>query len=151
MRQGDDLDYSKWLRQVRDEEASPKSTSITCKPCELVSREASSTMSSPSFPSALSSSVQGSTIRAKPIPRGRWRSTGRSSENIAMSGPARRLEEVRDAWEEFQASRARDAVYGYLEAVFATVMHYKVRRRTDKLLRNAFKCAGLPFDGNVAE
>jgi hypothetical protein len=40
-------------------------------------------------------------------------------------------------------------VYGYLEAVFAMVVHYKVRRRTNKLLHNAFKFAGLPGDGNA--
>jgi hypothetical protein len=49
----------------------------------------------------------------------------------------------------FQASRARDAVYGYLEAVFAIVEHYKVRRRTNRLLRHAFKFANLPFDRNA--
>ena len=61
----------------------------------------------------------------------------------------RRLEKIRDAWDDFQANRARDAVYGYLEAVFAIVMHYKVRRKTKKLLRHAFKFAELPFDRNA--
>jgi hypothetical protein len=37
-------------------------------------------------------------------------------------------------------------VYGYLEAVFAIVAHYKVRGRTRKLLRHAFEFAELPFD-----
>jgi hypothetical protein len=36
-----------------------------------------------------------------------------------------------------------------LEAVFATVMHYQVRRRTKRLLRYAFKFAGLPFNKNA--
>jgi hypothetical protein len=58
----------------------------------------------------------------------------------------RRLVQVCDAWEEFQASRARDAVYGYLEAVFEIVVRHKVRRTTNCLLRQVFKCAGLPFD-----
>jgi hypothetical protein len=40
-------------------------------------------------------------------------------------------------------------VYGYLEAVFAIVMHYKVRRRTTRLLRHAFRFADLPFDKNA--
>ena len=40
-------------------------------------------------------------------------------------------------------------MYGYLEAVFAIVTHYKVRRRTKKLLRHAFKFANLPFDKNA--
>ena len=35
---------------------------------------------------------------------------------------------------------------GYLEAVSAIVEHYKLRRKTKKLLRHAFKFAGLPFD-----
>jgi len=56
------------------------------------------------------------------------------------------LAKIRRACGEFQASRTRDAVYGYLEAVFAIVMHYKVRRRTTRLLRHAFKFADRPFD-----
>ena len=47
---------------------------------------------------------------------------------------------------QFQTSRARDGVYQYLEAVFVIVEHYKVRRKTSRLLRHAFKLAGLPFD-----
>jgi hypothetical protein len=50
------------------------------------------------------------------------------------------------AWSEFQANRARDAVYDYLQAVFAIVMHFKVRRRTKRLSRHAFNFADLPFD-----
>jgi hypothetical protein len=46
---------------------------------------------------------------------------------------------------EFQASRARDAVYDYLGAVFAIVMHYRVRRRTTRLLRHALEFANLPL------
>jgi hypothetical protein len=59
------------------------------------------------------------------------------------------LEKVRRAWEDFQASRSRDAVYNYLERVFAIVTHYKVRRRTQRLARHAFKFANLPFDKNA--
>ena len=56
---------------------------------------------------------------------------------------------MRDAWDEFQTSRARDAVYGYLEAVFAVAEHYRARRRTNELLRHAFKFASLRFDKNA--
>jgi hypothetical protein len=55
-----------------------------------------------------------------------------------------RLEKIRDAWDEFQANRARDAVYEYLEAVFAIVEHYKIRRRATRLRQDAFKFANLP-------
>ena len=37
-------------------------------------------------------------------------------------------------------------MYGYLQSVFAIVEHYKVRRRTNKLLRHAFKFANFSFD-----
>jgi hypothetical protein len=56
---------------------------------------------------------------------------------------------VQAAWHDFQANRARDAVYDYLGAVFSIVMHYKMRRRTKGLLRHAFKFAGLRFDKNA--
>ena len=38
---------------------------------------------------------------------------------------------------------------GILEAVFAIVDHYKVRRRTNKLLRHAFEFAELPCEKNA--
>jgi hypothetical protein len=56
------------------------------------------------------------------------------------------FEKIRDVWNRFQTSRARDAVYAYLEAVFAIVEHYKVRRRTTRLRRYAFKFANLPLN-----
>jgi hypothetical protein len=40
-------------------------------------------------------------------------------------------------------------VYGYLEAVFAIVEHYRVRRRTNRLLRHGSKFAHFSFDKNV--
>jgi hypothetical protein len=65
------------------------------------------------------------------------------------NGPTWWLKKVSAAWDEFQTSRARDAVYGYLEAVFAIVEHYRTRRRTKKLLRHAFEFAGQPLDKNA--
>jgi hypothetical protein len=37
-------------------------------------------------------------------------------------------------------------VYDYLEAVFAIVAHFRVRHRTNRLLRHAFEFANMPFD-----
>jgi hypothetical protein len=59
------------------------------------------------------------------------------------------LERISIAWDDFQASRTRDAVYGYLDAVFAIVEHYRVRRRTKRLLRRAAKFSGLPLENNA--
>jgi hypothetical protein len=60
-----------------------------------------------------------------------------------------RLERISSAWDDFQASRTRDAVYGYLDAVFAIVEHYKVRRRTKRLLWRTAKFSGLPVESNA--
>ena len=64
-------------------------------------------------------------------------------------GHMRWLERISGAWDDFQESRMRDAVYGYLDAVFAIVEHYKVRRRTKRLLRRAAKFSGLPLENNA--
>jgi hypothetical protein len=81
-----------------------------------------------------------------PSPIGMTRSRRKTLHSTSVTLITRRLEKVRDAWNEFQANRARDAVYGYLSSVFVTVMHYKARRKTKKLLRHAFGFAEQPFD-----
>jgi hypothetical protein len=82
-----------------------------------------------------------STLMAKllPLPRPLSQSTLKLGDKTPKARLRQRLEKIRAAWDDFRASRARDAVYGYLEAVFAIVEHYKVRRRTKRLLRHAFK------------
>jgi len=75
---------------------------------------------------------------------------GRSNINLRDNAKKarlrRRFERVADAWNAFQANRARDAVYEYLDAVFSIVMHYKVQRPAKRLLRHAFRFADLQFD-----
>jgi hypothetical protein len=84
-----------------------------------------------------------------PIPRALRQTHPAPKSKAPKSTLRQRFETVGDAWDDFQANRARDAVYGYLRAVFETVMHYKVRRKTKKLLRHAFGFAELPFDENA--
>jgi hypothetical protein len=87
--------------------------------------------------------------RAVPIPRA-LRQTDRAPKTKAPKSTLRqRLEKVGDAWNDFQTTRTRDAVYKYLSIVFETVMHYKVRRRMKKLMRQAFEFADIPFDENA--
>ena len=90
-------------------------------------------------------------VVCKSVPIARWSS--RANHRPKTETPAtplrRRLERVSAAWDRFQANRARDAVYGYLGAVFEIVVHYRVRRKTKKLLRSAFEFAGLPLDRNA--
>jgi hypothetical protein len=80
------------------------------------------------------------------IPRACWQLRRAAKTREPEIRSQQRLEKIRAAWEDFQGSRVRDAVYGFLMAVFETVMHYKVRRKTKKLLWQAFEFADLPFD-----
>ena len=142
IREGDAFDCKKWLQKVREEEAEARqilAASASGEPAriQIKTPTRTSTVLNTSSPSAV--------IKAAPAPRAIWR----LDHETRSSRPARWLEKVCNAWGEFQASRARDAVYGYLEAVFAIVDHYKTRRRTNKLLRHAFEFADLSFDKNA--
>jgi hypothetical protein len=144
IREGDKFDYSKWLQRVREGEAQTKQGPTTFISEGLVAAEIGDQTGTSDgiWPAKLMT-------RAMPIPRA-LRQTNRAPKREAPEiNIRRRLEKIRAAWSEFQASRARDAVYEYLEAVFAIVEHYKVRRKTKKLLRHAFKFAELPFDRNA--
>ena len=136
IREGDKFDYSKWLQRIREGEAQAKQGPTTFISEGLVAAEIGDQTGTSDgiWPAKLMT-------RAVPIPRSLWQSHRAPKSKAPEISIRQRLEDP-----EFQASRARDAVYGYLEAVFAIVEHYKVRRNAKKLLRHAFKFAELPFD-----
>jgi hypothetical protein len=146
IRQGDKFDYYKWLQRVREEEAEAKQVAAAFTSGEIVSAEMDPPISTPGFRGALPSRAL--ITRTVPI-TGRSRSRDEPAGKTSKARLGRRLEKIREAWDDFQTSRRRDAVYGYLGSVFDIVMHYRVRRRTKKLLRHAFECAHLPFDKNA--
>jgi hypothetical protein len=53
------------------------------------------------------------------------------------------LTRVRNAWEECQSSRARNAIYGYLGAVFDLVMWWKAEDRAISRARWALQLQGV--------
>jgi hypothetical protein len=143
IREGDNFDYCRWLLQVREEKAQAKEYPQTVfrrsVPEEIETRVAGG-----------ETSPNGRLFNGRaPISIGMTRSRRQTLHSTSVTRIARRLEKVRDAWDNFQASRVRDAVYGYLEAASAIVEHYKVRRKTKRLLRHGFKFAELPFDRNA--
>jgi hypothetical protein len=149
MREGDKFDYHQWLKGVRAGEAQANQAEATSTSGELAAALIDKPISTPADQHARPNPalrLMVETIRAPRVLRWPLR---RAKSQTPKARPKRWLEKVRCAWAEFQASRARDAVYGYLEAVFAMVQHYKVRRRTKKLLRHAFAFADLPFDKNA--
>jgi hypothetical protein len=144
IRQGDKFDYYKWLQRVREEEDQAKQAPATFTSGKIMAGE---TLGTPDCRSAWLNSGPAPMTRAAPPAIARSHREPRNETPKARL--RRRLDNVGDAWDDFQASRTRDAVYGYLEAVFAIVEHYKVRRKTKKLLRHAFNFAELPFDRNA--
>jgi hypothetical protein len=147
IRQGDNFDYYKWLQKVREEEAEAKQIPATFTSGKIIAPEIDPPIGTTDCRSAWRNSGPAPMTRAVPLPKARSHREPRDKTSRARL--RRRLEKIRDARDDFQASRARDTVYGYLEAVFAIVEHYKVRRRTNRLLRHAFAFADLPFDKNA--
>ena len=138
------IDYYKWLQGVREEAAQAKEL-----PQPITSENnVTARIDTPNSILDCRKASPNRTLftRRAPIPGGMRRSYQESISRTSSARIGRRLEAICGAWDDFQANRARDAVYGYLEAVFAIVSHYKTRRKTNKPLRHAFKFANLPFD-----
>jgi hypothetical protein len=144
IRQGDNFDYFKWLQTVREQETQAKQIPATFTSGKIIAPEIDPPLGTTDCRGASLNSGSAPMTRAAPLPKARSHNEPRNKTPKARL--RRLLEKIRDAWDDFQASRARDAVYGYLQAVLEIVEHYKVRRRTNKLLRHAFKFANLPFD-----
>ena len=148
-REGDNFDFDQWLKMIREEEAQARQILTAITPPDVVAARADHPINTSDSRDARPSLSP--VLISKPArnPRALRRPHRQAKSKSPETRLRQWLKKVRDAWEDFQASRARDAVYGYLEAVFAIVEHYKVRRRTKKLLRHAFKFADLPFDKNA--
>jgi hypothetical protein len=145
-REGDNFDYHKWLQNVREEEAQAARVFATISSYHIKAARSANPISVPGFSRALPNRAL--TTRTVPL-AGLSRSRIEPGDKLPKAQLRRRLEAVGDAWDDFQGNRARDAVYGYLEAVFAIVSHYRTRRKTDKLLRHAFQFASLSCDKNA--
>jgi hypothetical protein len=149
IREGDSFDYRTWLQQVRYEEAEVKQTPAAFSSGEFVGPEIGNLTIAPDCRNAWASSGSAPQAKSATIPRAVYKSEYRASGESPKDRLRRKLMKVSDAWDDFQESRARDAVYKYLAAVFEVVVHHKGQRRTKRLLRRAFQFAGLSFDKNA--
>lgn len=149
IREGDNFDYSRWLQRVREEEAQAKQFPATCFLGELPPSEIGDLTNTPDLRDVRAISVPVLHAKSPPTARAVHRSDHKAQRESPQDRLRRRLIKVSDAFDQFQESRVRDAVYGYLEAVFALVVDCKGRRRTKQLLQRAFQFAGLPFDRNA--
>jgi hypothetical protein len=146
IREGDDFDYCRWLRGVREEEAQAKEGPAAFPSGESVSFAIDNPIDTPGRLDAWSKAEPVLKAKWAPIPRPVYRSDHKAQRQSAEDRLRQRLGTVCNAWDDFQECRKRDAVYGYLKAVFALVVDCKGRRETKRLLRRAFQFAGLPVD-----
>jgi hypothetical protein len=142
IREGENFDYNDWLKTVREDEAQPKQAQARATSGEFAASGPPSTPDGRPNPRL---HLATKTIRVRRTLRLQYQSKRKTPKARLRQW----LEKVHRAWGDFQAHRRRDAVYEYLAAVFAIVIHYKVRRRTTKLLRHAFKFAHRPFEENA--
>lgn len=142
IREGNDFDYFKWLSRVQEEEAEVKSAGVSPRIQPIapgldhpakIAQDPGEFRDSEKHKSAVRRTIQGAGHCTKSVDK-------------PKKSLRHRLGDVCDAWDDFQGSRNRDAVYGYLRAVFSIVRHYHGRRRTKRLTRRTFKFAGLPVD-----
>jgi hypothetical protein len=149
IRQGDGFDHDKWLKRVLEEEAQAKQLRAASSSGQAgADGQIANPVSKSANRDALPHSAR-ALLRPIPVPRVLSRRTRKMCDKQPKARVRRWLQKLQLAWGEFQGSRARDAVYDYLQVVFAIVMHFKVRRRTKRLLRQAFEFAYLPFDKRV--
>ncbi len=111
---------------------------------------------------------EGKNCRPEPIPTSRLFGSTLATERSARLGPPRlsiniaansmsrprqllreRLEVVAHAWDEFQSSCSRDAIYPFLQRVFSLVERYEKRGRRKRLLRNILKLTGFKADADT--
>jgi hypothetical protein len=132
MREGDDFSPTEWLNKVLAERRRSESTSAPDSP-KLTSRTAATPIFRCRPAAALSATTRPDT----------------AYDDRSKNRLGRRLGELSDIWDEVQEDRRREAVYRFLEAIFALVTSHKIAHQRKRLLRRAFKFAGLPFDPDV--
>ena len=147
IREGDNFDYRRWLRRVQEEETQASRTPAPFSWGESVASEMGDQYNTPDHLDAWANSVP--VLQAKLALRALRRSDQKATRGSPEDRLRQRLVMVCNAWDDFQECRKRDAVYGYLKAVFALVMDHKGQRRTKRLLRGAFQFAGLSDDRNA--
>jgi len=149
IREGDDFDYSKWFQEVRRKERDAKQVLVVDASDRRGFKEPNRSNTPECrdiWPTSGPVRIAGTASLPIAIRRSRHHKARDETPEARLS---RRLEKIREAWNDFQSRRARDAVYGYLAHVLAIVEHYKVRRKTSKLLRHASEFADLRFDQNA--
>lgn len=149
IRDGEHFNYMAWFQGIQGEKTKAKAVGTTVVAKEFVASETANPTNNSDRQDAEPRSTPPPLNKTKQLPMVLFLSDNKSRSKNAQSRMRLRLEWVCRAWNKFQATRVRDAVYGYLTAVFEIVERYNRRRKTEELLRCAFKFAGLAVDAKA--
>src|ERR1700732_3716756 len=114
IREGDNFDYNKWLKKVRQEEAQAKRVRTAIPGRDVVATPVVYPINTSGSRDARASF--GSALNSKPaLNRRALRRRYQEAKSKTPNARLRRwLERVHCAWGEFQANRKRDAIYNFL-------------------------------------
>jgi hypothetical protein len=142
IREGDSFDYDKWYERTPKETADANRVVAVGAAGDTHVSDCGRTTTQP----GTSQPAGGNRKTGFAKNQRTTRSLGQGpNANASGSSLKQQLADVCDAFDEFRESRNRDAVYGYLKAVFRFVVEAKRRDETARLVRRAFIFAGLPY------
>jgi hypothetical protein len=118
IREGDAFNPRAWYQRIKEQEAKARPSETPDYPA----------LSLPTFAQAAPSPLI-------PTPEA-------SSDRKQKASVKHQLSAVTEAWDDFQTSRRRDAVYGFLSAVFALVQRHARRGRARRLRRELCNIMG---------
>jgi hypothetical protein len=144
-REGDNFDYMRWLKQVREEEALAKAPRV---PSGLALQDLNRDIESVGGlgPTSSGSLKPSSATKVLLSAKGLHRTADAAHNADQRDHIKNALTNICQAWDDFQTSRDRNAVYRYLRSVYSVVTRCRSRRHTRRLMQRACDFAGLAFD-----
>ena len=109
IREGDNFDFGKWLQRVREEEHQATPVRATYTLGDARNAELGRPFDPPNSRGARQYSGPALMTRGTPLPRVIRRPSREPARKTAKAQVHRRLAEIQNAWDAFQANRARDA------------------------------------------
>jgi hypothetical protein len=147
IREGEKFDHAAWLARVRAEEAAATKSdrAVVSDDIKINNFEGHKTEPAQIFAKNCEQVILRPLVR--PSVR-QFPSLHRPEQVSRSSSFDRRVLAVKQAWRAIKLNHRRNAIYGYLSAVFELVAEYRQLNDIEKLTRCASKLAGLPAGHN---
>jgi hypothetical protein len=139
IREGDNFNFDRWLRQVRAEEAAIAGETVG----QVYSTSAHV------VPSVAADRVDRQPTQSRVLTVSRVHKVKAKLQPAATPGNDAlkdKIMRVSDAWDEYSEDRSRDAVYKYLRRVYAVVVESSREGEIGRLMQVATSFGGLPHE-----